>query len=71
MIVGSRLGRAARVVSHRAMSAFAALVLALLATLHRLDLSSLVLLSALNSAANGFDSPVRQNWVPLLLTGNT
>jgi MFS family permease len=47
--------------------AFAALVLALLATLHRLDLSSLVLLSALNSAANGFDSPVRQSWVPMLV----
>jgi MFS family permease len=47
--------------------AFAALVLALLASLHRLDLSSLVLLSALNSAANGFDSPVRQSWVPMLV----
>ncbi|MGA8474109.1 MAG: MFS transporter [Candidatus Cybelea sp.] len=47
--------------------ALAALVLALLATLHRLDLSSLVLLSALNSAANGFDSPVRQSWVPMLV----
>ena len=47
--------------------AFAALMLALLATLHRLDLSSLVLLSALNSAANGFDSPVRQSWVPMLV----
>ncbi len=47
--------------------ALAAFVLALLATLHRLDLSSLVLLSALNSAANGFDSPVRQSWVPMLV----
>jgi MFS family permease len=27
----------------------------------------LVLLSALNSAANGFDSPVRQSWVPMLV----
>ncbi|HVR47030.1 MAG TPA: MFS transporter [Candidatus Binatia bacterium] len=47
--------------------AFAAFMLAVLATTHRLDLTSLVVLSALNSAANGFDSPVRQSWVPLLV----
>ncbi len=47
--------------------AFAAFMLAVLATTHRLDLASLVVLSALNSAANGFDSPVRQSWVPLLV----
>jgi len=47
--------------------AFAAFMLALLATTHRLDLAGLVVLSALNSAANGFDSPVRQSWVPLLV----
>lgn len=47
--------------------AFAALMLALLATIHRLDLFGLLLISALNSAANGFDSPVRQSWVPLLV----
>lgn len=47
--------------------AFAALMLALLATFHRLDMLGLVLISALNSAANGFDSPTRQSWVPLLV----
>jgi MFS family permease len=47
--------------------AFAAFMLAVLATTHRLDLAGLVVLSALNSAANGFDSPVRQSWVPLLV----
>ena len=47
--------------------AFAAFMLAVLATTHQLDLGSLVVLSALNSAANGFDSPVRQSWVPLLV----
>jgi MFS family permease len=47
--------------------ALAALLLALLATFHRLDMLALVLLSALNSAANGFDSPTRQSWVPLLV----
>jgi MFS family permease len=47
--------------------ALAALVLAVLATFHRLDLISLVVLSAVNSAANGFDSPTRQSWVPMLV----
>lgn len=47
--------------------ALAALLLAVLATTHRLDMIGLVLLSALNSAANAFDSPTRQSWVPLLV----
>ena len=47
--------------------ALAALLLAVLATAHRLDLTSLVLLSALSSAAMAFDSPTRQSWVPLLV----
>ncbi len=47
--------------------ALAALLLALLATAHRLEMIGLVLISALNSAANGFDSPTRQSWVPLLV----
>jgi MFS family permease len=47
--------------------ALTALLLALLATTGRLDLTSLVLLSSLNSAATAFDSPARQSWVPLLV----
>lgn len=47
--------------------ALAALLLALLAGAGRLDMVGLVLLSALNSAANAFDSPTRQSWVPLLV----
>ncbi len=47
--------------------AFAALLLALLASLHRLNLSNLVVISALNAAANAFDSPTRQSWVPHLV----
>ncbi|HEY6325538.1 MAG TPA: MFS transporter [Candidatus Cybelea sp.] len=50
-----------------ATMALSALMLAVLATAHRLDLAGLVVLSALNSAATGFDSPVRQSWVPLLV----
>jgi MFS family permease len=42
-------------------------LLALLASSHRLTLLGLVLLSALNSAANAFDAPTRQSWVPLLV----
>jgi MFS family permease len=47
--------------------ALAALLLALLATAHVLNLVGLVLVSALNSAANAVDSPTRQSWVPLLV----
>ncbi len=47
--------------------ALTAFSLALMATAHRLDLPTLIVLSAINSAANGFDSPVRQSWVPLLV----
>jgi MFS family permease len=47
--------------------ALTALLLALLASAHRLDMGSLVLLSALNSAANAFDAPTRQSWVPMLV----
>jgi MFS family permease len=47
--------------------AFAALLLAILAASHRLELVGLVLISALNSGANAFDSPTRQSWLPLLV----
>jgi len=47
--------------------ALAALLLAILASLNRLDMLALVLLSALNAAANAFDAPTRQSWVPLLV----
>jgi MFS family permease len=45
----------------------AALAFALLSTAHRLDLSAVLIISAINSAANAFDSPVRQSWTPLLV----
>ncbi|HTX60489.1 MAG TPA: MFS transporter, partial [Verrucomicrobiae bacterium] len=47
--------------------ALVALLLALLASAHRLEMPALVLLSALNSAANAFDAPTRQSWVPMLV----
>ncbi|MGA8097410.1 MAG: MFS transporter, partial [Candidatus Cybelea sp.] len=47
--------------------AFAALLLAILAASHRLELAGLVRISTLNSGANAFDSPTRQSWLPLLV----
>jgi MFS family permease len=44
-----------------------ALILAVLASTHHLTMIGLVLLSALNSAANAFDAPTRQSWVPMLV----
>jgi MFS family permease len=47
--------------------ALSALFLALLASAHRLEMTGLVVISVLNSAANGVDSPTRQSWVPFLV----
>ncbi len=47
--------------------ALAAFLLALLATVHRLEMLGLVTLSALSAAAMAFDSPTRQSWVPMLV----
>jgi MFS family permease len=44
-----------------------ALTLAVLAQTSHLTLTALIVLSAINSAANAFDSPVRQSWTPLLV----
>lgn len=44
-----------------------ALLLAMLAGAHALNLLGLMLLQALNAAGNAFDSPTRQSWVPLLV----
>jgi MFS family permease len=66
-VVADQLPRRRVLLVTNVTMALAALLLAVLATIHRLDLPSLVLLSALNAAANGFDSPTRQSWVPLLV----
>lgn len=50
-----------------ATMSFAALFLAVLAYFHHLNLLALILISALNAAANAFDSPVRQSWTPFLV----
>jgi MFS family permease len=66
-VVADRLPRRRVLLVTNVIMALAALILALLAAAHALNLLGLVLLSALNSAANGFDSPTRQSWVPLLV----
>ena len=45
----------------------AALAFALLASMHRLGLAAILVITAFNAAANAFDSPVRQSWTPLLV----
>ena len=47
--------------------ALAALALALLASAHLLSLVALVAIAVCNSAAQSFDSPTRQSWVPMLV----
>jgi MFS family permease len=66
-VVADRLPRRRVLFVTNTTMALAALALALLATAHRLDMTGLVLVSALSSAAMAFDSPTRQSWVPLLV----
>jgi MFS family permease len=66
-VVADRLPRRRVLFVTNTTMALAALILALLATAHALNLIGLVLISALNSGANGFDAPTRQSWVPLLV----
>jgi MFS family permease len=66
-VVADRLPRRRVLFVTNTTMALAALILALLATAHALNMIGLVLISALNSGANGFDAPTRQSWVPLLV----
>lgn len=66
-VAADKLPRRRVLVATNTTMAFAALLLAVLAAAHRLEMVGLVCISALNSGANGFDSPVRQSWVPMLV----
>jgi len=66
-VVADRLRRRRVLFVTNTTMALAALALAVLATAHRLDMTGLVLVSAVSSAAMAFDSPTRQSWVPLLV----
>ena len=47
--------------------AFLALVLAVFTTLGWMNILGLLLINAANAAANSFDAPARQSWVPLMV----
>lgn len=66
-VVADRLPRRRVLFVTNATMAFAALLLAVLATAHRLEMLGLVVLSGLSAGAMAFDSPTRQSWVPLLV----
>lgn len=66
-VVADRLPRRRILFVTNTTMALAALALALLATEHRLDMTALVLVSAVSSGAMAFDSPTRQSWVPFLV----
>ena len=66
-VVADRFPRRRVLVCTNVTMAIAALLLALLASAHRLEMIGLVLISALNSAANAFDAPARQSWTPFLV----
>jgi MFS family permease len=66
-VVADRLPRRRILFATNTLMGVAALWLAVLAQTHRLGLLGLTLLLGLNSAANAFDSPTRQSWVPFLV----
>jgi MFS family permease len=66
-VVADRLQRRRVLFVTNTTMAFAALMLAVLASTHHLEMIGLVAISALNSAAMAFDSPTRQSWVPQLV----
>jgi MFS family permease len=66
-VVADELPRRRVLLVTNSVMALAALLLAVLSTFHRLDMVSLVLISVMNSAANAFDAPTRQSWVPMLV----
>ena len=66
-VVADEFPRRRVLIVTNATMALVALLLALLAGAGRLDMIGLILLSALNAAANAFDAPTRQSWVPLLV----
>lgn len=66
-VVADRLPRRATLFVANTVMAGAALALALLATAGHLTIAGLVVISAVNAAAQSFDSPARQSWIPFLV----
>jgi MFS family permease len=66
-VVADRLPRRRVLFVTNTAMASAALLLAILASVHRLEMIGLVMISAMSASAMAFDSPVRQSWVPMLV----
>jgi MFS family permease len=66
VIADTKPRRAVLMIANTAI-ALASLALAVLASLHRLDLTLIVAISAISAAGMAFDSPVRQSWTPQLV----
>ncbi len=66
-VVADRFPRRRVLLATNLTMSLVAFGLAVLAMTHRLDLTSVMVMSAINAAANAFDAPVRQSWTPLLV----
>ena len=66
-VAADTLPRRAVLFVTNAVMSLCAISLALLATFGRLELTGLMLITVVNAAANAFDAPVRQSWMPLLV----
>lgn len=66
-VVADTLPRRRVLMATNVTMSLAALALAILSAYAHLTLFALVVISAVNAAANAFDSPVRQSWTPHLV----
>jgi MFS family permease len=66
-VVADTLPRRRVLVAANVVMTLEALVVALLAGAHHLSIAWLIALQTVNAAAQAFDSPTRQSWIPLLV----
>jgi MFS family permease len=66
-VVADALPRRPVLLATNTTMSLCALALAILATFSKLGLAGLIVITAINAAANAFDSPVRQSWMPLIV----
>jgi len=67
-VVADRFPRRRVLMITNSLQAITALVLAVLATFHALQLWEIFALAGLRSTTQAFDAPARQSWVPLLVS---
>lgn len=66
-VVADTRPRRATLMWANVVMALVALALAIFTQLHMMSIGGLVLISAINSGAQSFDSPARQSWMPFLV----